>query len=218
VNHKLTERIIGTLSRIAGSFVTAKGMPNAKMFELVKIGEAGIIGEIIRISGNTSIIQAYEETEGIKLGEKVIGTGELLSVDLGPGLMGQIIDGIQRPLPLIAEKIGPWIKKGIEVPAIDRNKKWQFHPIISKGAKVTSGDILGVVQETPSVENRIMVPPDIAGIVKTICWPASHRLLLPCCKGWDNCRYRWIWNGKDCPVANDRCMDRRRYHRVYRLR
>jgi len=179
VNHKLTERIIGTLSRIAGSFVTAKGMPNAKMFELVKIGEAGIIGEIIRISGNTSIIQAYEETEGIKLGEKVIGTGELLSVDLGPGLMGQIIDGIQRPLPLIAEKIGPWIKKGIEVPAIDRNKKWQFHPIISKGAKVTSGDILGVVQETPSVENRIMVPPDIAGIVKTICSEGDFTITEP---------------------------------------
>ncbi len=126
----LTETTIGTLSRIAGPFVTAKGMPDAQMFELVKIGEAGIIGEIIRISGNTGIIQAYEETEGIKLGEKVIGTGKLLSVELGPGLMGQILDVIQRPLPLIAEKVGPGIEKGIEVPAVDRNKKWQFQPII----------------------------------------------------------------------------------------
>ncbi|MHA2287569.1 MAG: V-type ATP synthase subunit A, partial [Promethearchaeota archaeon] len=125
----MAETTIGTISRIAGSFVTAKGMPNVKMFELVKIGEAGIIGEIIRVSGNTGIIQAYEETEGIKLGGKVIGTGNLLSVELGPGLMGQILDGIQRPLPLIAKKIGPWIEKGIEVPAIDRNKKWQFKPI-----------------------------------------------------------------------------------------
>ena len=168
VNHKLTETTIGTISRIAGSFVTAKDMPKAQMFELVKVGEAGIIGEIIRISGNTGIIQAYEETEGIRLGENVIGMGKPLSVELGPGLMGQIIDGIQRPLPLIAEKIGPMIEKGIEVPAIDRNKKWHFQPIISKGAKVTTGDILGVVQETPSIENRIMVPPGIAGEVKTI--------------------------------------------------
>ncbi len=179
MNNLLTETTIGTLSRIAGSFVTAKGMHNAKMFELVKIGEAGIIGEIIRISGNTSIIQAYEETEGIKLGEKVIGMGKLLSVELGPGLMGQILDGIQRPLPLIAEKIGPLIEKGIEVPAIDRNKKWQFQPIISKGAKVTSGDILGVVQETPSIENRIMVPLEIAGVVKTICSEGDFTVTEP---------------------------------------
>ena len=169
VNNILTEITIGTISRIAGSHVKAKGLPNAKMFELVKVGEAGIIGEIIRISGNTGIIQAYEQTEGIKLGEKVIETGKLLSVELGPGLMGQILDGIQRPLPLIAEKVGPWIEKGIEVPTIDRDKKWLFQPKISKGAKVTSGDILGVVQETPSIVNRIMVPPKIGGIVETIC-------------------------------------------------
>ncbi len=179
MNQLLTETTIGTLSRIAGSFVTAKGIHNAKMFELVKVGEAGIIGEIIRISGNTSIIQAYEETEGIKLGENVIGTGKLLSVELGPGLMGQILDGIQRPLPLIAEKIGPLIEKGIEVPAIDRNKKWQFQSIISKGAKVTSGDILGVVQETPSIENRIMVPPEIVGVVETICSEGDFTVTEP---------------------------------------
>lgn len=169
MNHILTETSIGTISRIAGSHVTAKGMPNVKMYELVKIGEAGIIGEIIRISGDTGIIQAYEETEGIKLGEKVIGTGKLLSVELGPGLMGQIIDGIQRPLPLIAEKIGPWMEKGIEVPAIDRNKKWHFQPIILKGTKVTGGDILGVVQETSSIVNKIMVPPEVDGTLLTIC-------------------------------------------------
>jgi len=169
VNHLLTETTIGTISRIAGSFVTAKDMLDAKMFELVKIGEAGIIGEIIRISGDTAIIQAYEETEGIKLGEIVTGTRKLLSVELGPGLMGQILDGIQRPLPLIAEKIGPLIEKGIEVPAIDRNKKWHFQPKILKGAKVTGGDILGVVQETLSIENRVMVPPEVIGVVETIC-------------------------------------------------
>ncbi len=179
MNHILTETTIGTISRIAGSHVKAKGLPNAKMFELVKVGEAGIIGEIIRISGNTGIIQAYEETEGVKLGEKVIGTGKLLSVELGPGLMGQILDGIQRPLTLIAEKVGPWIEKGIEVPTIDRDKKWLFQPKISKGAKVTSGDILGVVQETPSIVNRIMVPPKIGGIVETICSEGNFTVTEP---------------------------------------
>ncbi len=175
----MTETTTGTLSRIAGSFITAKGMPNAKIFELVKIGEVGIIGEIIRISGNMSIIQAYEETDGLKLGEKVIGMGRPLSVELAPGLMGQILDGIQRPLPLIAEKIGPLIEKGIDVLAIDRNKKWQFQPKISKGAKVTSGDILGVVQETPSIENRIMVPPEVAGFVETICSEGDFTVTEP---------------------------------------
>jgi len=175
----MTEITTGTLSRIAGSFVTAKDMPNAKMFELVKIGEAGIIGEIIRIAGNSSMIQAYEETEGIKLGEKIIGTGQRLSVELGPGLMGQIIDGLQRPLPLIAEKIGPLIEKGIEIPVLDRKKKWLFNPIISKGTKVIGGDILGVVQETPSIENRIMVPPEIVGIVESICSEGNYTITEP---------------------------------------
>ena len=175
----LTEITIGTISRISGSNVTAKDMPNAKMFELVKVGEAGIFGEIIRISGDTATIQAYEETEGIKLGEKVVGTGKLLSVELGPGLMGQIIDGVQRPLPLIAEKIGPLMERGIEVPAIDTNKKWLFQPKISKGVKVTGGDIIGVVQETPSIVNKIMVPPGVVGVVETICSEGNFTVTEP---------------------------------------
>ena len=175
----MTETSFGTLSRIAGSFVTAKGMSNARMFELVKVGDAGIIGEIIRISGDTSIIQAYEETEGVKLGEKVVGMGELLSVELGPGLMGQILDGVQRPLPLIEEKVGPLILKGVEVPAIDHKKKWLFQPRIFKGNEVIGGDILGVVQETPSIENRIMVPPRIKGIVKSISPEGNYTVREP---------------------------------------
>jgi V/A-type H+-transporting ATPase subunit A len=175
----MTETTTGTLSRIVGSFVTAKGMSNAELFELVKIGDVGIIGEIIRISGNTSIIQAYEETEGIKLGEKVIGTGKLLSVELGPGLMGQIIDGIQRPLPLIAEKIGPLLEKGIEVPPLDRKKTWPFQPKIYKGDKITTGDIIGVVQETLSIENRIMVPPNTYGVVESICSEGEYTVTEP---------------------------------------
>jgi V/A-type H+-transporting ATPase subunit A len=139
------------------------------MFELVKVGEAGIIGEIIRLQGNSGIIQAYEETEGLRLGEKVVGTGKPLSVELGPGLLGQIFDGIQRPLPLISDKVGAFIKRGIEVQSLDRRKKWSFQPSVKKGAKITGGDTLGIVQETPLVEHRILVPPKVTGVLSDIC-------------------------------------------------
>ena len=108
-------------------------MTGARMFELVKVGEAGVIGEIIRLEGDVAVIQAYEETEGIKLGEKVVGTGRPLSVELGPGLIGQIFDGVQRPLTVISDTTGPLIKRGIEAPALDRKKKWYFQPKMKKG-------------------------------------------------------------------------------------
>lgn len=179
MNQLLTTITNGKVSRVAGSLISAKGIPDARMFELVRIGESGIFGEIIRISGDTSIIQAYEETEGIKLGEIIIGTGKPLSVDLGPGVMGQIYDGIQRPLTLIAEQTGSLIKKGVNVPAIDRNKKWHFVPLISKGVEVIGGDIIGEVQETPSIVNRIMIPPNVSGAVMTICPEGDYTVTEP---------------------------------------
>ncbi len=175
----LVKTTTGKISRIAGSLITAKGMSDAKMYELVRIGESGIIGEIIRITGNTNTIQAYEETEGIKLGDPIVGTGKLLSVDLGPGVMGQIFDGIQRPLPVIAEKSGAIIKKGLTIPAINRQKKWHFQPIISKGTRVTGGDILGEVRETPTIVNKIMVPPEINGIAEVICNEGDYTVTEP---------------------------------------
>jgi V/A-type H+/Na+-transporting ATPase subunit A len=168
ISKRFNGHIIGKVSRIAGSFVTAKQMLGTRMFELVKVGEAGVIGEIIRLENDVAIIQTYEETEGIKLGESVVGTGKPLSVELGPGLLGQIFDGIQRPLPVISETIGPLIHRGIEIPSIDRKKKWSFQPKTKKGTKVSGGDILGVVQETQPIEHRISVPPGISGIVEAI--------------------------------------------------
>ena len=165
----MSKTIFGTVSRIAGSFITAKHMTGARMFELVKIGDAGIIGEIIRLQGNSGIIQAYEETEGLRLGEKVVGTGKPLSVELGPGLLGQIFDGVQRPLPVISEKTGAFIKRGIEVQSLDRRKKWSFQPSMKKGAKITGGDSLGIVQETPLIEHKILVPPKVTGVLSDIC-------------------------------------------------
>jgi V/A-type H+/Na+-transporting ATPase subunit A len=175
----LSGTIIGTISRIAGSFVTAKHMPGAQMFELVKVGEVGVIGEIIRLEGDSGVIQTYEETEGIRLGEKVVGTGKLLSVELGPGVLGQIFDGVQRPLPGIADVAGSLIQRGIDALALDRKKKWRFQPKMKKRTKVIGGDILGVVQETPSIENRILVPPQTAGVVEYLCSEGDYTVTDP---------------------------------------
>ena len=118
----------GTIYRVAGPFIIAKGMSGSRMYELVRVGEAGIIGEIIRLEGQNVAIQAYEETTGIKTGEKVEGTGKPLSVELGPGLLTQIYDGIQRPLPVIQDLVGSRIERGVIPPALDRKKLWHFVP------------------------------------------------------------------------------------------
>jgi len=139
------------------------------MYELVTLGEAGVIGEIIRLEGERAAIQAYEETAGLKPGEKVIGTGRPLSVELGPGLIGQIYDGIQRPLPTLRDLVGSNIRRGVIPPALDRNKKWLFRPAVKTKTEVTGGDIIGTVQETSLVEHRILVPPWIKkGIIERI--------------------------------------------------
>jgi len=159
----------GTIFRVAGPFLLAKGMAGSRMYELVRVGEAGVIGEIIRLEGETASIQAYEETAGIKPGEKVVGTGKPLSVELGPGLIGQIYDGIQRPLPVIQDLVGPLIRRGVTPPALDREKRWCFQPKVKKRASVLGGDAIGIVEETPLVKHRILVPPWIkGGIVENI--------------------------------------------------
>lgn len=149
------------------------------MFELVKVGEAGVIGEIIRLEGDVAVIQAYEETEGLKLGEKVFGTGKPLSVELGPGLIGQIFDGIQRPLTVISDTFGPLIQRGVEAPALDRKKKWYFQPKMKKGTKAIGGDLLGIVQETPLVKHGIIVPPHVTGVVEDICSEGDYTITDP---------------------------------------
>ena len=159
---------VGTVFRVAGPFIIAKGMSGSRMYELVKVGIAGIIGEVIRLEGETVAIQAYEETAGIKTGERVEGTGKSLSVELGPGLIGQIYDGIQRPLPAIQKLIGPRIRRGVIPPALDREKRWHFQPTVKKGTRVAGGDIIGIVQETELVEHRILVPPLVSGVIEEI--------------------------------------------------
>jgi len=172
----------GTIYRVAGPFIIAKGMSGSRMYELVRVGETGLIGEVIRLEGETAAIQAYEETTGIKTGEKVEGTGKPLSVELGPGLIKQVYDGIQRPLPVIQDTVGSRIERGIIPPALDRKKRWHFSPTIKKGTKVIGGDIIGVVQETPLVEHKILVPPDINGIVNEVVSEGEYTVQDPVLK------------------------------------
>ncbi|AMK14905.1 ATP synthase subunit A [Methanobrevibacter olleyae] len=167
----------GNIIKIAGPVIVADGMRGTQMYEVVRVGEARLIGEIIELEGDTATIQVYEETAGVKPGEKVESTGGPLSVELGPGVMGSIFDGIQRPLEVIKDISGDYIARGIDVPSIDKEKKWTFEPIAKVGDKVTGGDILGQVQETSAVVQKIMVPPMVEGTVKSIATKAEYTVL-----------------------------------------
>ncbi|WP_456477566.1 ATP synthase subunit A [Methanopyrus sp.] len=161
----MSNGVKGEIVKIAGPVVEAVGCEGAKMYEVFRVGDEGLIGEVINIEGDRATIQVYEETTGLQPGEPVKGTGELLSVELGPGLLTQIFDGIQRPLPEIRKEVGDFVERGILVPALDRKKKWEFTPKVKEGEKVEGGDILGTVPETELIEHKIIVPPGISGEV-----------------------------------------------------
>ena len=153
----------GKIIRISGPVVQAENMKTARLYDVAKIGKLGLIGEIIEIKNDVATIQCYEITDGIQPGEPVIGTGEPLSVMLGPGIMSQIYDGIQRPLPIIRDETGAFIKRGVEIPPLDMEKKWRMRITAKKGDSVIGGDIIATVQETPSFVHKIMIPPNING-------------------------------------------------------
>lgn len=159
---------IGKIKKVAGPLVIAEGMRDANMFDVVRVSEQRLIGEIIEIHGDQASIQVYEETSGLGPGEPVESTGVPMSVELGPGLISNIYDGIQRPLEEIRAKIGNSLARGVEVPSLDRDKKWTFAPTAKVGDEVSAGDVLGTVQETQVVLHKIMVPNGIIGTVKSI--------------------------------------------------
>ncbi|MEM3421333.1 MAG: V-type ATP synthase subunit A [Candidatus Hadarchaeum sp.] len=159
---------MGKITRITGPVVIADDMRGSEMYELVRVGEEKLMGEIIGLTGDRATIQVYEETAGIKPGERVEGTGRPLSVELGPGLIGSIYDGTQRPLTIIRSKVGDMVKRGVFAPALSRETKWEFIPKVKRGAGVVEGDILGTVKESRLVEHRILVPPGICGKVLEI--------------------------------------------------
>jgi V/A-type H+-transporting ATPase subunit A len=159
--------ISGTISRVSGPVIIAKGMKGSRMYDVVNVGTAALRGEIIRLEGDEAVIQVYEDTTGLTLGEGVENTGIPLSVELGPGLLSSIYDGVQRPLPVLLEKSGDFIGRGITAPGLDRSKKWEFVPQVKTGDELSPGDILGTVAEF-QFEHRVLVPPKVSGKVTEI--------------------------------------------------
>jgi len=158
----------GTIIKVSGPLVVAEKMQDANMFDVVKVGHEGLVGEIVELKNDLASIQVYEETGGLGPGDPVVSTGQPLSAELGPGLMESIFDGIQRPLDMIYTKVGSMITRGISVPSLNREKKWRFQATVEKGQKVTGGDILGTVQETVIVKHMILVPPGVKGEISEI--------------------------------------------------
>ena len=155
----------GTIVKVSGPLIVASGMKESKIYDVVRVSDKRLIGEIIELRGDMASIQVYEETAGLGPGEPVETTGRPLSVELAPGLIESIFDGIQRPLDVIRDRVGDRITRGIEVSALDHEKKWDFKPVANIGAGVVGGDVLGTVQESVVVEHKVMVPPAISGRV-----------------------------------------------------
>jgi len=158
----------GKVERVAGPVIVARDMLGSQMYEVVRVGEQGLIGEIIRIEEDKATVQVYEETAGIRPGEVVERTGKPLSVELGPGITGQIYDGIQRPLTVLFEKTGPFVRRGVAPSPVDRGKKWHFFPTATTGTKLVGGDVIGEVKETSLITQRIMVPPNVWGRLSSV--------------------------------------------------
>lgn len=158
----------GKIVKVSGPLVIAEGLTNAKMYDMVAVGKEHLMGEIIEIKRGLASIQVYEETAGLGPEDPVISTDEPLSVDLGPGLLSSIYDGVQRPLDVLKNESGDFITRGLSAPGISRDKKWKFEPRVKAGQEVTGGDVLGVVQETSIIEHRVMLPPHLRGKVKKI--------------------------------------------------
>ncbi len=163
-----TDRPSGVIVKVSGPLVVAEGLAGTRMYEMVRVGKMGLFGEVIEIRSGRSSIQVYEETEGIGPGEPVVPTGSALAVELGPGLISSIFDGVQRPLDLLRGRYGDFVVRGASVPALDREKKWHFVPTRKAGEEVEVGDIIGTVQETPIVVHRVMVPEGCAGRIVEI--------------------------------------------------
>jgi V/A-type H+-transporting ATPase subunit A len=174
--------IQGKIDKISGPVVQAEGVSGLEMHELTMVGDAELIGEVVRIEGTSATIQVYEETGGLKPGEKVVGSGMPLSVELGPGLLQSIYDGIQRPLDVIKNLTGDFIARGVKTPALSRTAKWHFVPTAKVGDSVIGGAVLGTVQETPLFQHRILVPPNVSGTIAEIAEEGDYVIEQVICR------------------------------------
>lgn len=164
----MNDRIIGRVRRVNGPVIEVMGITNAEMYELVRVGRENLIGELIKLETDSAVIQVYEDTTGIAPFDPVYGAGMQLSVELGPGMIGTIYDGIQRPLEVIRKTSDIYIKRGITIPSLDRQKKWHFVPSVKPGQAVLGGAVLGTVQETQNVRHKILVPPRDKGTLESV--------------------------------------------------
>lgn len=172
----------GRIETIAGPVVICSGLPSVRMYEVVRVGNQQLIGEVIEVGNKEFTAQVYEETSGLAPGEPVLSTGDALSVELGPGLLGAIYDGIQRPLPKLQEMSGDFISRGLDADGLDKEKKWTFKPSVEVGAKITSGDIIGEVPETDIITSKIMLPAGVQGEVVEIASEAEYTVIETICK------------------------------------
>jgi len=175
----MDERVIGTIRRVNGPVVEVTGITDAMMMELVSVGEARLTGEVVKLSGERATVQVYEDTTGVAPGEEVVGSGMPLGVELGPGLIGTIYDGIQRPLERIRDLSSVYISRGIRVSPLDRERLWRFEPLVRVGDRVDHGDILGTVQETVRIEHRVMVPEGVSGRVERVVEAGDYTIDEP---------------------------------------
>jgi V/A-type H+-transporting ATPase subunit A len=164
---------VGRVVRVSGPVVVAEGLDRARVYNVVRVGRRGLVGEVIRLKGEETLIQVYEETAGLQVGSKVIDTKRPLSVELGPGLIGGIFDGVQRPLPAMARGSSgdysePFVRRGVEVPALDRERSWPIEYRVSVGDEVEAGDTLATIQETAAIEHRLLTPPELTGRVTAL--------------------------------------------------
>jgi V/A-type H+-transporting ATPase subunit A len=194
----------GTITRISGPVIEAKNMRGSRMGNVVRVGKDKLIGEIIRLNEDNATIQVYEETTGIKPEEPVVDTGMPLSVELGPGLLASIYDGIQRPLPEIKLKTGDFIARGVDVPSLDRKRRWHFNPKVKKGDKVQPGDVLGEIQETSLILHRILVPFGMEGKLTWVAPEGKYTLDEPIAKAKKNGNEKSIYMYHRWPVRKSR--------------
>ncbi len=158
----------GRIIKISGPTVIARGMSGARMYEVVRVGDSGLMGEVIRLDGDEAFIQIYEDTSGLVVGEPVARTGQPLVVTLGPGLLGSVYDGVQRPLTVLEQASGAFIGRGVYAPALDEQRKWRFEASAGSGDQVEGGDVIGTVKETDAFIHKILVPPEVSGRIRTI--------------------------------------------------
>lgn len=170
----MSERVVGQVRRVVGPVVVAGEVIGVEMLELVHVGDDRLVGEVVRIAGDSAWIQVYEDTTGLRAGAPIRGRGEPLSVELGPGLIGGIYDGVQRPLDVLRARTGDFISKGVHVPALDRDKKWSFAPATQPGSRVEGGEVLGTLKETDLIEHRVLIPPEVSGELTFVAPPGEY--------------------------------------------